>query len=55
MIQPATAAKPAASTSNRGLLRGTMKPRNITVKKPKKNLAYGFSTGAPVAIGNIPT
>jgi hypothetical protein len=24
-------------------------------KKAKKNLASGFSTGAPVAIGNMPT
>jgi hypothetical protein len=32
-----------------------MNPSSMTAKKPKKNLAIGFSTGAPVEIGNMPT
>ena len=55
IIQPATAVKPAVNTEIRAFLPVMAKAASMTPKKPKKNLASGFSTGAPDAIGNMPT
>ena len=48
-------AKPAAKVMTRAFFWVIAKAIIMTAKKPKKNLARGFSTGAPVAIGNMPT
>jgi hypothetical protein len=44
-----------AQHGRRSLRCGMAKPSSMTAKKAKKNFASGFSTGAPVAIGNMPT
>ena len=46
---------PAVNVTRRAFFPGMAKASIMTAKKPKKNLASGFSTGAPVAIGYMPT
>jgi hypothetical protein len=54
-IQAAVAAKPMPSTARRSFFFVTAKAASMVAKKAKKNFASGFSTGAPVAMGNMPT
>ena len=46
---------PAVNVARRAFFPGMEKASSIAAKKAKKNLASGFSTGAPVAIGYMPT